>query len=175
MYTERQILNSKTPKEYIDRCINSDVLRGRKIAIGREWLNKTGFTVQDIQYARHRHPYWKKKKLKGADERNTQRRAKYDFTDITKYKKQKNTEEIKQFLYLNAQKTNGKYEYKDRELAELFYTSIPGIQHLRRKLALSQKIIKLKKEKNITFNILKYFRQGEKQLRQQYKAILNES
>ena len=75
------LINCKTPAEYIDKCIKSSLTRYEKSVDTREWSKLNGFTVDDIKYARHRHPYWKKKKHHGAQERNLIRFEKYDYSD----------------------------------------------------------------------------------------------
>ena len=65
MYTAKQLSQSKTPQQFIDRCLHTKVSRGQKGLICIDWLKKTGYTNDDVKYARHRHPYWKAQKLKG--------------------------------------------------------------------------------------------------------------
>ena len=138
------LLNCKTPAEYIDKCIKSSLSRYEKAIVTVEWKKRTGYTIDDIKYARHRHPYWKKKKHKGAKERNMKRYAEYDFSD-PEYVVDWTNDLLEEFVYMNK-KENGVYINKDRELAEHFETTIPSIQYIRRKF---NKALKVLKEENI--------------------------
>lgn len=134
------LLNCKNPAEYIDKCIKSSLTRYEKAAATIEWRKITGFTLEDIKYARHRHPYWKKKKHKGAKERNMKRHEDYNFSD-PEYVIDWTVDLIEEFILLNR-KENGIYINKDRELAKHFETTIPSIQYMRRKYNFALKLLK---------------------------------
>ena len=147
------LLKCKTPAEYIDKCIKSSLTKYEKMAVTIEWRKLTGFTIEDIKHARHRHPYWKKKKHKGYKERNLIRFEKYDFSD-PEYVIDWTDELLKDFVMMNKKK-DGKYINKDYELAEHFGTTIPSIQYLRRKYLYAIKLIKADKINTTDKRILK--------------------
>jgi len=126
-------------------------------------MKATEYTVKDLEYARNRHPYWKKVKQKGSVERNQLRREKYNFYDRKKYgsKKLWTDEDLKEFLRLNDEK-------KDWELAKHFERSIPSIQFIRRKIQLALKIAKLDNKKVDKYFLLKMIVGDDNILRQQY-------
>lgn len=137
MYTEEDILKSKTPMEYIERCLNSKISWGEKSALAIHWQRKTGHTNNDIKYARHRHPYWKARKLEGNTERNRKRMAIHKYMAEPKHVWSDNR--IKKFLKLN-QKINEKFIHRDWEIAQLMETTIAGVQAWRRKHSLIMKL-----------------------------------
>lgn len=140
LYTEKEILKAKTPTEYINRCHYSKVSHGRKTVVSSEWQKRTGYTIEDIKYARHRYPYWKYRKMEGGPERNRIRMKKYNFKTTPKYRWP--LSQIKKFIKLNTknEKGNGRYIYTDRELAKIFKTTIASIQAWRRKTNLINKL-----------------------------------
>lgn len=138
-YTEEDILKAKTPMEYIERSLYSKVSQGQKTVISKVWQQRTGYAVEDIKYARNRHPYWKALKMKGGVERNKIRMKKYYFKDTPKTIW--TIAEIKKFLKYNNKK-GGIYEYKDRELSELLESTIASVQAWRRKVNLINRLFK---------------------------------
>jgi hypothetical protein len=123
---EQIMLSSKTPEQYIDNSLRVKISSGRKAYLCKVWLQKTGYTVEDIQYARNRHPHWKELKHKGHNERTQARLEKYKFNVVSKKWTYK---EIQKFLQMNDTK-------HDYEIAEYFKRSIPSVQYLRRKIKL---------------------------------------
>ena len=128
---ELQEILGKDPAEYIDFCVYSTLTQGQKAKLTNYWLTHTNYTINDIQYARNRHEYWKKKKMNNSAERAMKRFAEYNFAD--KKNKKWQVEELEEFLKLNEIK-------KDRELAEHFNRSIPSIQYIRRCINLVKRI-----------------------------------
>jgi hypothetical protein len=128
--TEFQLFDSKTPEEFIDNSLNVNVSSGRKAYVCKQWLLKTGYKVEDIMYARNRHPYWKKIKHIGHEERTRKRLAKYNFENVNK---KWDLQEMRRFVELNE-------TLHDFELAQLFRRSIPSIQFIRRKVAMLKKV-----------------------------------
>lgn len=127
---EKYLMEATTPEDWIQRSLEVIVPRGRKSALAGLWLKDRKFTSADLKHARNRHPYWKQIKQNGYKERNKKRWSKFNFLT----KKQKWSEDkIKRFLKVHSL-------YVDRELAEMFETTIPGIQHWRRKLKLVDRI-----------------------------------
>ena len=159
MFTEKQILQSKTPHQYIDRCLKTKVRRGIKTVISKEWQHRTGYTVKDIMYARHRHPYWKMRKMEGWKRRNEIRWKKYNFEEIQRRGYGWTEKETKKYLELDTKDKHDKYVHKDRQLAKILKTTIPAIQGLRRKKNL---ISKLRISNN---NIVDFMMLGEIYLR----------
>jgi len=136
-YTEEDILKAKTPMEYIERSLYSKVSHGQKTVISKIWQKRTGYVVQDIKYARNRHPYWKGKKLEGNTERTRVRMKKHHYKDTPKAIWP--LSEIKKFLKLN-QKKDGVYVYKDWEIARISESTIASVQAWRRKVNLIHKL-----------------------------------
>lgn len=169
-YSEKQILNAKDPAQFIDRCVNSSVSRGKKIVLGRKWREKTGFTMEDIEYARNRHPYWKEKKMAGWQQRNEKRWTAYNFTSKESlepdYWTKNNFANLREYIKKDKKNSNGIYRTKDRELAEFFRTSIPSIQHMRRKSNMVTKIMEKRKIKDSLKNRLEFMQLGETTLRE---------
>lgn len=123
---EQIILSSKTPEQYIENSLRVKISSGRKAYLCKIWLEKTGYTIEDIQYARNRHPHWKKLKHKGHKQRTQARLEKYKFNTASKKWTHK---EVLKFLQMNDTK-------HDYEIAEYFKRSIPSVQYLRRKIKL---------------------------------------
>ena len=129
---ERKLFKSKDPVEYINRSVKykNKIPRGRKIYIGTMWLKANNqYTVDDIKYARNRHPYWKAVKLRNSDERNYNRRLLHDYSGG--HRKFWTTEEV---IYIAESKL------VDHELAQHFRVSIPSIQAKRRAINAADKI-----------------------------------
>jgi hypothetical protein len=132
--------NSKNPAEYISRSIEVNISSGKKAVITRHWLKKTGYSIQDIMYARHRNPYWKKKKHEGHNERM---RKRFDLHSYSSGSKIEWTEKrIQRFIEMTE-------KYHDYQLAKYFHSTIPSIQYLRRRYHYSRLIL-AKEGKKIT-------------------------
>jgi len=116
------LLDSKTPKEYIDRSLMVRIDRGKKGIITNRWLRMTGYDIQDIIYERNRHPYWKIIKRSNV----SVRKKRFNRYCFIKNKHIWTDDEIDYFLKNNKIK-------KDFELAEEMQLSIPAIQGYRRK------------------------------------------
>lgn len=159
MKGEQYLLDSKSPSEYIERSIRANIPRGVKATITHEWLKKTGFTIDDIVKARHRHPYWKKKKLEGNSERNLERMRAYNFSrgGRTGW----DDALIKKFLSLSKKLPDGTYKTPDHAIAKSFETTIPSIQYMRRKLNLVEKVL----ERSPDFDILSLMRKSEQKIK----------
>src|SRR5512137_991233 len=130
--TETAILASKTPEDYIDRSLKARLPPAAKAKLARLWMEATGYTKEDILRARNRHPYWKKKKMEGSAERTRKRLAAHDYSGGSAV--QWDEALVSEFLGLNKKGSDGRYEYKDWQLAEHFGATIPSIQYMRRKL-----------------------------------------
>ncbi len=158
----KKLLQKKTIDAYVDYSIKSSLTPAEKRFITRKWLDKTGLTIEDINYTRNRHPYWKKIKMNGAAERRKSRMEKYDFSG-GKHKKWEK-EELLEFIDLNG-------KHADFELAEIFKCSIPSIQGVRRLYNLSVKILELEGKKRAKPAIHKLMLINEKALRDMYKKM----
>ena len=158
----KKLLLRKTPESYIDFSVICSLTPAEKRKVTRIWLKKTGFKIADINYARNRHPHWKKIKMKGSAERTRNRMEKYDFSK-GKHKKW-GKDELKEFLEVND-------KMLDYELAEKFESSIPSIQGVRRLFNLAVKILELEGKKKTKPALLKLMLINEKALRNQYKEI----
>ena len=163
--TEEKLYNSKSPAEYIDNSLKVKLSPSEKARITRLWLEKTGFTIEEIQHARNIHPYWKKKKMEGSYERNEYRKLQHDYS--TKGTVEWNEKSITEFIKMNGKDKSGKYTYKDHELARHFNSTIPGIQHYRRKYNMAIKILDNEKTKPTVKRIYNLITQSEQILRRQ--------
>jgi hypothetical protein len=131
--TETTILESKTPADYIDRSLKARLSPAAKAKLARLWMESTGYSKEDILRARNRHPYWKRKKMEGSAERTRRRLAAHDYSSGSSV--QWNAKLVTEFLELNRRESDGRYEWKDWQLAEHFGATIPSIQYMRRKLS----------------------------------------
>ena len=159
-----RLINSSDPAEYIDLSLTLPLSAYEKSLAAREWMKKTAYTLKDIQYARNRHPYWKKRKCAGAGVRSRRRNAEY----CKNTKNRLSNKEVIDFVEMNKKDEEGRYLRKDFELARHFRLSIYGVQHLRRKLNKIQRIfqlMKVKPEKRIIFEYMAY---SEKRLHALY-------
>ncbi len=160
-----ELLSKKTPAEYIDACVNSKLSSGDKMKITPIWLKMTGFVIEDVQYARNRHPYWKEKKMKNSLERNKARIEKYNYSDGSR--KRWGEEELDVFLDLNN-------DHTDRDLAKYFGRTIPSIQYVRRRISLAHRIFKMNGIKKVhKSSLLKKILKDEKLLREEALGLEN--
>lgn len=74
---------------------------------------------------------------------------------------------IKEFIKMNSKDKSGKYLYRDHELAKHFSSSIPGIQHYRRKYNMAIKILAKGKIKPSVVRIYNLITNSEQILRRQ--------
>jgi len=160
----KRLVESRNPEEYIDRSLNLPLTPYEKSLAAREWMKRSGFTLKDIQYARNRHPYWKKRKCAGAGVRSRRRNSEY----CTHTKTRLSGREIIDFIDLNRKDSKGNYIRKDYELARHFRISIYGVQHLRRKLNKIRRIFELMKVKPEKKIIYEYMGYSEKRLHTLY-------
>jgi len=164
---EKKLLQSKTPMAYIDNSLKCEMSSGRKAAITRIWLEKTGYTGDEIKHARNRHPYWKEKKLRGAPLRNEMRSSEHDYSDGTKL--EWDVDMIRAFISANEKNGAGRYVHKGWELAKRFETTIPGIQHMRRKYNMAVKIAEKRFGRVTEKRIMDYLKLSENILRRESK------
>jgi hypothetical protein len=156
-----KLLSAKTPEQYISFSINSKLPPGKKATITSEWLAKTNFTYEDIAYARNRDPYWRKKKSLGSKQRNLKRIQEFNFKKPgANPKKTWSIKEIEELFDLDK-------TLVDRDLAKKFKTSLPAINHIRRKFKMVREIFELKKEKGNKKKIVAYSMKSEKLLREE--------
>jgi hypothetical protein len=149
----KYLYGSRTPAQYIDRSLEIKLSSGKKATITREWLKKTGFTVKDIQYARHRHSYWKKQKRKGHYERIRKR------LDQHMYSNGEHLQWDEKMLRDFIARTD---KFHDYELAKHFRTTIPSIQYLRRKYYCAKLILTKQNKRISTEQIYRLMQNSEK-------------
>jgi hypothetical protein len=130
--SEIVVMAARTPDEYVDESVRSRLPPRAKARLAKEWMRKTGYSVDDIVHARNRHPYWKQKKQENAADRARSRLARHSYSgggevDWT-------PESIGEFLDMNRKDKDGNYAYRDWQIAERFNSTIPSIQYMRRKL-----------------------------------------
>jgi hypothetical protein len=137
--SETNILESKSPEEYIDKSLRTKLSPAAKARLARLWMESSGYTKEDILRARNRHPYWKQKKMEGSADRTRRRLAAHDYSGGGTV----NWTEalVTEFLGANGKDTGGKYLLKDWQLAERFGATIPSIQYMRRKLHKVQSLL----------------------------------
>ena len=131
--TETTILTSRTPADYIDRSLKARLSPAAKAKLARLWMESTGYSKEDILRARNRHPYWKRKKMEGSAERTRRRLAAHNYSSGGSV--QWDSKLVSEFLQRNRRSADGRYEWKDWQLAEHFGATIPSIQYMRRKLS----------------------------------------
>lgn len=134
-YSEKEILSSKTPEQYIERSLHAKI-SSSKSKLAKLWMEKTGYTVEDIQYARNRHPHWKELKMRGNSDRYYKRLEEHDYSKSKTSGSRWNDKELSEFIKMNGKDKEGKYITKDWELGKIFKRSIPSVQYLRRRLNL---------------------------------------
>jgi hypothetical protein len=166
---EQKLLAARTPGAYIDLSLKSRIPPGRKAAVTRYWLEKKGFTVDDIKRARNRNPYWKKRKMTGTAERNTARFEAHDYSEGLEMRW--TDDRIVDFIQSNRKDRSGKYVYRDWELAKHFRCTIAAIQHMRRKYNMAVKILGSKPGSVTERKLLDHMRTGEDALRGQAKSM----
>ncbi len=166
---EKKLLSARNPKEYIDLSFKSSLKPGRKAFITRMWLEKTKYTVEDIEYHRNRHPYWKERKLEGNTERTQKRFEEYNYSNGKKI--EWDDEMLAKFITMNKKDKKKKYIYKDRELAKHFRCSIATIQHMRRKYNMAIKFLTLNRGTINNKRLLEQLSLGEGTLRAMIKKI----
>ncbi len=130
--SETNILESKSPEEYIDKSLRTKLSPAAKARMARMWMESTGYTKEDILRARNRHPYWKQKKMEGSADRTRRRLAAHDYSGGGTVNWTEGL--VTEFLGANGKDSDGKYLQKDWQLAEHFGATIPSIQYMRRKL-----------------------------------------
>jgi hypothetical protein len=130
--SESAVMAARTPEEYVDQSVRSRLPPRAKARLAKEWMKKTGYTVEDIVHARNRHPYWKQKKQENAAERARSRLARHSYSGGGEV--EWTPENIGKFLDMNRKDKDGNYIYRDWQIAEHFNATIPSIQYMRRKL-----------------------------------------
>ena len=160
-----KLLSAKTPEQYIAISINSKLPPGKKATITSEWLAKTNFTYEDISYARNRDPYWRKKKSLGSKQRNLKRINDFNFKKPgSTPKKTWSIAEIDAIFELDK-------KLVDRDLAKKFKTSLPAINHIRRKFKMVREIFEIKNQKGNKTKIVAYSMKSEKLLREELASL----
>lgn len=154
----RKLLSARTPEKYIEKTLDSKLSRGLRAKITKEWLDKTSYTIEDIQYARNRHPYWKKKKSVGSQERQNKRLEKFNFRAPNAANLVWTNEKLQEFLSLNSKMV-------DHELAKHFETTLPAVNHIRRKIKIVEKILEAKRKKPTAKQMIPLLKRAEKNLK----------
>jgi len=137
--SEKLIIESATPDEYVENSLKSKLKPAEKARLARIWMERTGYTREDIIRARNRNAYWKKRKMEGATERTKRRMLEHNYSEGTA--KEWTRERIEEFISLNRKDAYGRYIHRDWELAQHFGTSIPSIQYMRRKFNKIRKML----------------------------------
>ena len=158
----KKLLSKPTIESYVDYSIKSSLTPAEKRFVTRKWLDKTGHTIEDINYTRNRHPYWKKVKMNGAAERRKTRMEKYDYSNGKQKKWGK--DELLKFIDLNPKQA-------DFELAKVFKCSIPSVQGIRRLYNLAAKILEFEGKGKSKPAMHKLMLINEKALREMYKKM----
>lgn len=160
-----KLLSAKTPEQYIALSIDSKLPPGKKATITSEWLAKTNYTYEDISYARNRDPYWRKKKSLGSKQRNLKRISEFNYKKPgSTPKKTWSVKEMEELFELDK-------KLVDRELAKKFKTSLPAINHIRRKFKMVREIFEIRKQKPNKSKIVAYSMKSEKLLRNELNSL----
>ncbi len=154
----KKLLSAKTPDQYIQRSLESKLSRGEKGGLTREWLEKSGYTHEDILFARNRNPYWKKQKGRGSYERTLKRIKKLNFAGKKTGRKVWSDADLGRFYELNDQ-------LADWQLAQKFKTSLPAVNHIRRKFKLAKALLEKQRKPVGKAAVVKLSRTDEKVLR----------
>ncbi|TGK03991.1 hypothetical protein EHO59_10755 [Leptospira semungkisensis] len=159
---KKKLLSAKSPEQYIEFSIKSKLEGPKKSSITTEWLNKSGYSIDDIKYARNRHPFWREKRNKGSYERNSRRLEYHNY-----YKSDEkivwDDSKLSKFYDLN-QEGNA-----DHELARIFKTSIPAVNHIRRKFRFATTLLELEKKKPSKATVIKLSAHSESVLKRLIK------
>lgn len=155
---KRKLLSASTPEQYIELSIKSKLTGPKKSSITSEWLTSTGYTIDDIKYARNRHPFWRKKRNQGSYERNSKRLEQHNYYR-TDQKITWDKDKLAKFFDLNLKGMT------DHELARSFKTSIPAVNHIRRKFRFASQLLELDKQKPVKAGILKLCAHSESVLK----------
>lgn len=137
--SERLILESSDPDEYVLNSLKSRLTPAEKARLARLWMENSGYTREDIIQARNRNTYWRKRKMDGAAERTKRRMEEHNYSQGGNIEWTR--EHLTEFLTLNRKDAYGRYLHRDWEIAEHFGTSIPSIQYLRRKFNKVRKML----------------------------------
>ncbi|HOW81352.1 MAG TPA: hypothetical protein PK573_02225 [Spirochaetota bacterium] len=164
---EKNLLKAKNPRDYIDKSLKNKISPGRKAFVTRHWLDKTRYTIDDIKYARNRHPYWKAKKMEGTAERNAIRTKEHDYSKGDNIIWDEKL--VHKFIERNKKDKQGKYIIKDWELAKEFRCTIPAIQHMRRKYNMAVRLIASSSGSITAKKLMEYLMLGESMLRNMQK------
>ena len=164
--TETTILESRTPADYIDRSLKARLSPAAKAKLARLWMESTGYSKEDILRARNRHPYWKRKKMEGSAERTRRRLNAHDYSSGSSV--QWDAKLVSEFLELNKRGAEGRYEWKDWQLAEHFGATIPSIQYMRRKLSKVELLLGLRAPRG---KVVEYLQRAESVLSRGKAAV----
>lgn len=164
-----KLLASKNPAEYIDNSFLSMLPSGQIHKFTSQWLKENNFTLDDLEYARSHHYYWRLKKMEHCDVRNKNRNKKHSYGKPGRMSK--NEEFIAQFISLNGKRKNGTYKYRDWEIAKDMGLTIYGVQHLRRKYNLVAKIYEKQSKQMNKRGAVQMMKNSEGTLRKEFNAI----
>lgn len=132
------LMASNTPMEYIDRSLELGFKWGDKHIVTKEWLEKMGFTVKDLEYARNRHPYWKQIKQKHGIERNRKMLDECSVNNLNSFEKWNDYE----LLILVEDTVSGETaQFISKKLGR----TMSSIQHKRQALKAAKKILGIDK------------------------------
>ncbi|MDX1960405.1 MAG: hypothetical protein SFU98_17685 [Leptospiraceae bacterium] len=159
----KKVLSAKNPSEYIAITVATKLPRGERGVITKLWLEKTGYTIEDVMYARNRHPFWKSKKKEGAKIRQEKRLEEHNYQPKNYERIVWDKEKLKKFLDMNESLT-------DFELAKKFKTSIPSINHIRRKLKYSKILLEQDGKKVSKVSVLPLLMRAEKSLKSEISS-----
>ena len=162
---EKKVMSARTPEEYVDLMIGVKLTQGEKQRLSRLWQKQTGYSAADIAHARNRHPYWRKRKAEGNLERTKRRLKFYDVERPYHPFSLADEDLLGTFLSMNKRSKDGRYKFKDYEIAQSLNVKLTSVQCLRRKYNLINRIVAIKEIKPSAANYRRYMRFGEKRLR----------
>lgn len=154
------ILKIKELEKAVEFVTDSKLSKFHKSLLRKAWLHENGVNHVEWEKARNRNARYKEVKSKGADHRNFERRMKYNYNSSNHRKKVWTIEEFSLFINMNK-------NTKDRILAQHFSTTLAGVQGVRRKINMAEKI----QEKMPNMSILELTCSSENTLRKRLKEL----
>jgi hypothetical protein len=165
-----KLLSSPNVKTYLELLAKSTLPRGYKGSVTKEWLQKHGMSIHELNFHKRQHPYWKRQRTQSSLVRQLERQKQYNFKKEESARMVWNPKKLEKFIELNS-------KLVDWQLAKKFKTSLPAINHIRRKIKYAHAILeKTKKEirpKDLIFYIVRSERVLKKELLEANSQLTN--
>jgi hypothetical protein len=158
---------SRTPDEFVRRSIDAPLSSGELAATTRAWTKARGLDVSAVKNARKNNPRWRETKLSLQRHRSMRRFVDHNYSNSRYVRTRWDAEKIQEFLSMNILGENGRYVYRDWQMAKRLKTSIPSIQYWRRKVNMAYKILG---DGVLQANLLEYLSVCEQSLRKKMRT-----